>query len=319
MIECPGCSSTSPLTELESLTVKGMLYRLYECGACSLHFWAPRVMPDPSFYESEQEEDSKARLFRHDLIEYELRPYHKQFFVRPPPIGRLLDIGCGDGKFIEVAEGKGYEVWGLDLDSKAIEVASQRGLEKVFPSTLDQFIGKNPEPFDVITFFEVLEHQADPAGFVACLKEILNRNGTLYGSVPNRDRFLMAPDARWDSPPHHFTRWTDVSLRTFLTLNGFSEIDILNVHFGYRTMAYYGTFAGYFKRKSLGGLSERELLLYSVEKLQKEHLVAGVMPALLQHAKKAVKFAITPFILAESAIERLTRRGQTLVFKCRLD
>lgn len=317
MIECPGCSATSSLTELEAITVADINHRLYACGACDLHFWEPRIMPGANFYESFQEDESKARLFRHTLLDYEFRPYHKSFLSDPPEPGSLLDVGCGDGKFIEAVQDIGFDVWGLDLDSMAIEVARNRGLDKVFPCTLDQFIEKNSVRFDSITFFEVLEHQADPGGFIDRLKVVLHKNGSLYGSVPNRNRFKVAPDARWDSPPHHFTRWTEASLRSFLSRHGFTEIEIHYVNFGYLAMAGYATVAEYFKRKALRGLSEKEMVLYSVEQLQKENLVEGVKPALLKLAKKAVKCAIAPLIFAESAIERVSDRGQTLVFKCR--
>lgn len=317
MIECPGCSSSSLLTELENLSVADIRCRLHACGSCGLHFWEPRVMPDPSFYETVQEGESKARLLRHALTDYELRPYHRQFFADPPPPGRLLDIGCGDGKFLEAAKGKGFEVWGLDLDSRSIEVATERGLDKVFACTLDQFAGKNPPLFDVITIFEVLEHQAEPAAFMGELGSLVAPGGYLCGSVPNRRRWKNDQDDRWDSPPHHFTRWTEDSLRLFLSRQGFGEIAICNVSFGYRVMARYGAVAAFFKRRSFHGLSERDLLLYPLERLEKDRKISGTKSAALMGAKRTVKGLLSPLLMLEGAVERLTGRGQTLVFKCR--
>lgn len=316
-MECPGCSSSTPLTELETHTVAGIRYRLYACRACALHFWEPRIMPDPSFYEKVQEDESKARMYRHALIDYELRPYHKEFFASPPPPGRLLDIGCGDGKFLETAKLRGFDVWGLDLDSRSADVAAQRGLDNVFTCMLDQFVESHQQTFAVITFFEVLEHQADPTAFITQLKTILAKGGYLYGSVPNRNRWQTRQDARWDSPPHHFTRWTADSLRSFLSRQGFTDIEIRNVAFGYQVMAAYGTIAGFCKRRSFRNLTERDMVLYSLERLDEENKISGMKTALLRTAKRIVKGLMTPLVMAETIHEQMTGKGQTLVFRCR--
>ena len=81
--------------------------------------------------------------------------------------------------------------------------------------------------FDIITFFEVLEHQDDPKGFVSKVMRLLKPYGCIAGSVPNRN--VPLKDWQWfrdvgDFPPHHFTRWSKRCLEGFLTSMGFEEI-----------------------------------------------------------------------------------------------
>lgn len=317
MIECPGCSSTSPLTELEIHKAAEIRYRLHACGACGLHFWEPRVMPSASYYEKSQEAESKARLYRHALIDYELRPYHREFFNAPPPPGKLLDIGCGDGKFLEAAQKKGFKVWGLDLDSKAIEVAAQRGLSDVFSCSLDQFIESSPPLFDVITIFEVLEHQADPASFIKKIKLLLNEGGMIFGSVPNGRRWKSDEDKRWDLPPHHFTIWTIESLQKFFYANELRASHIYDIHYGFACRYYYGKLAGYLKEKLLGNntVDYENFLMTPLENIGIVQNDARIRIKAAISIKKVVLKVVNFIAMIESIFERRSRKGYKIFFR----
>jgi SAM-dependent methyltransferase len=79
------------------------------------------------------------------------------------------------------------------------------------------------EKFGVVTFFEVLEHQAEPAKFLEEVKACLRTCGYVALSVPNRERWLTGPDVL-DYPPNHFLRWSAGSLRQFLGSRGFEVL-----------------------------------------------------------------------------------------------
>jgi SAM-dependent methyltransferase len=82
------------------------------------------------------------------------------------------------------------------------------------------------ERFDVVTFFEVLEHQAAPSEFLKCVKSSLRPRGYIALSVPNRERWLTGIDVL-DYPPNYSLRWNVAALRNALGLHGF---EILTVH-----------------------------------------------------------------------------------------
>ena len=77
--------------------------------------------------------------------------------------------------------------------------------------------------FDVVTFFEVLEHLDEPLEFLRKVKTVLKPGGYIALSVPNRRRTLDIHGIE-DNPPHHLTKWDMDSLTGFLESNGFETV-----------------------------------------------------------------------------------------------
>ncbi len=158
-----------------------------------------------------------------------LEPGHKYFLTDPHAYrrGELLDIGCGTGNFLAAARDRGYGVTGIELDRNAARFAKERiGLQRVFPLTIAEFAERHAgEQFDVVTFFEVLEHQAAPVEFLQKVKTCVRPGGMIALSVPNRERWLTGPDVL-DYPPNHFLRWNATALSKFLSAQGFEVMSI---------------------------------------------------------------------------------------------
>jgi 2-polyprenyl-3-methyl-5-hydroxy-6-metoxy-1,4-benzoquinol methylase len=201
-------------------------YKLYHCDKCDLEFWTPLEFVKEVY---ENEEVWVYEEFHRGSIE--LADDHLIFLdsYKGRASGlKLLDIGCGNGSFIYKARELGFDVYGIDVDSKSIQAASKKlGLKNVYNMSLDEFVEyakKEGLKFDVITFFQVLEHQTDPSGFIQKVKELLNPGGKIIGSVPNRDR-LFAEFSRsgrtYDFPPHHFMWFNKKALENIFLINSF--------------------------------------------------------------------------------------------------
>lgn len=164
-----------------------------------------------------------------DNKEMPLEPGHKFFLTDPraPRNGRLLDVGCGVGNFLAAAQRRGFDVTGLEINRNAAEFArSHYGLKKIFVGRLEQYWqGCQGETFDVVTFFEVLEHQENPRAFLNAAKRFVAESGFVALSVPNRERW-QAKFETFDYPPNHLTRWSPLALRNFLEAN---EFDVLTI------------------------------------------------------------------------------------------
>jgi len=178
-------------------------------------------MPDARWYE---------RMYGgRDEKVLPLEPGHKYFLADTlaPLSGKLLEIGCGTGNFLAAARDAGYCVTGIELDRNAARFAKKRlGLQRVLPLTISEFIDHHPEErFDVVTFFEVLEHQAAPVEFLQKVRTCVRPSGMIALSVPNRERWLAGPDVL-DYPPNHFLRWNAAALKNFLSLQGFEVLSI---------------------------------------------------------------------------------------------
>jgi 2-polyprenyl-3-methyl-5-hydroxy-6-metoxy-1,4-benzoquinol methylase len=214
---CPACNEKAREAAIEQFG----RCELFECTACGLQFWEPREMPDARWYEQ--------MYGGRDEMLLPLEPGHKYFLADAlaPRGGDLLDIGCGTGNFLAAARDAGYRVTGIELDGKAARFAKEQvGLQRVFPMTISEFAERHAdEKFDVVTFFEVLEHQAAPMEFLQKVKMCLKPRGTIALSVPNRERWMTGPDVL-DYPPNHFLRWSAAALRKFLGAHGFEVLSI---------------------------------------------------------------------------------------------
>jgi SAM-dependent methyltransferase len=212
---CPACQSTTREPAIE----KFGKYERFACGTCGLQFWEPREMPDARWYEQ--------MYGGRDQNVLPLEPGHKYFLAEPLAArgGSLLDIGCGTGNFLAAARDAGYRVTGIELDRNAARFAKDKlDLQKVFPLTIAEFSEQYPdERFDVVTFFEVLEHQAAPVEFLQEIRARVRADGLIALSVPNRERWMTGPDVL-DYPPNHFLRWSVGSLRKFLSAQGFEIV-----------------------------------------------------------------------------------------------
>ena len=141
------------------------------------------------------------------------------------PHGRLLDIGFGDGIFLDHARAIGWEVTGIDPDPQVVENARQRGLN-VYQGGLE-VLAEESESFDVITMSHVIEHVHKPmAVFEACYR-LLKAGGQLWVETPNIDslgRSRFQHNWRGLETPRHLVLFNGQSLRTALDRAGFTNV-----------------------------------------------------------------------------------------------
>ncbi|MFA6119459.1 MAG: class I SAM-dependent methyltransferase [Parachlamydiales bacterium] len=121
--------------------------------------------------------------------EYDKR-YFEHFYLKHFPTNkniRILDIGCGNGKYLNILNNKGYaNAWGIDISQEQIELA-KKNLSNVECIDSLTFLKKNKVKYDVILLIDVLEYIDLPETFeilqLAYLS--LNDHGKLFIQVPN--------------------------------------------------------------------------------------------------------------------------------------
>lgn len=96
---------------------------------------------------------------------------------------RLLDVGCGDGVFLDAARAAGWHGLGLELSPAALRARDTSTRHRVLAGTIDAL---RPGPrFAAITFWDVLEHLTDPAVAVRTAAALLEPGGVIAASMPN--------------------------------------------------------------------------------------------------------------------------------------
>lgn len=104
----------------------------------------------------------------------------------PPFIhaGKVLDIGCASGFFLEVARDAGWDVYGVELSDFAAALAQKKFGDRIFAGTLED--AKYPDSsFDLVTLSDLLEHVPVLDAFIKQVKRILKSGGHLMIVTPN--------------------------------------------------------------------------------------------------------------------------------------
>jgi SAM-dependent methyltransferase len=138
--------------------------------------------------------------------------------------GRLLDIGFGNGAFLELAAEIGWSAEGIDFDPAAVQAARSRGLE-VRCAGVEELAGE-PGAYDVITLSHVLEHVYDPPALLRAVYRLLKPGGLFWLETPNLDSLGHARFGRnWRGlePPRHLTLFCVDSIKLALAQAGFTK------------------------------------------------------------------------------------------------
>jgi SAM-dependent methyltransferase len=144
---------------------------------------------------------------------------HKRFSV-----GRILDVGCSAGYFLDLMREKGWECHGIEMDARYARMAQERHGASIFAGTLEGYQDVKEGYFDVISMQDVLDHLADPvAGLRRCFR-MLKPGGMLIvkvhdvGSVYAR---LTGPKYYGFLPPLHLVYFNRDNVRRALVRSGF--------------------------------------------------------------------------------------------------
>ncbi|MDD5290332.1 MAG: class I SAM-dependent methyltransferase [Patescibacteria group bacterium] len=156
------------------------------------------------------------------------------------PQGKLLDIGCYSGIFLEAAEEAGYEIFGIEASGHALSVAAKKikgdlrvGMaENVLLEFSDKY-------FDIITLFDVLEHLREPKKVLFLINKKLKDDGLLVFSTPDFSSFFSKLQGKkWHAfLPQHLFYFSIKNLVSLLAQTGF--IYKKSCHVGRRFSFFY--------------------------------------------------------------------------------
>ncbi len=171
----------------------------------------------------------QTKLKRTTGIKRLLKPVVKWIFnfnttVLPPLTpGRLLEVGCASGVFLQHMAGQGWQVEGIEFSEKAAQTAAALGYG-VHAGPLET-APEPDKPYDLIVGWMVLEHLHDPVGGLRKLAQWVNPGAWLVLSIPNAAslQFRSFKENWYDLHlPNHLYHFTPHTLKRVLQAGGWT-------------------------------------------------------------------------------------------------
>lgn len=162
----------------------------------------------------------------YDKVKYQRGIDAMQQALNSDKPGRVLDIGCSIGHFLALAKEAGWEGIGLELNEKAVAYATENlGLD-VRPQLLHE-AGFEPESFDVVSFWGVIEHLKKPVETFIQAAKVLKPGGILLTFCPNGAslvcRVLREKAATFDGR-NHPSYFTPRSVKLAMSMAGLENV-----------------------------------------------------------------------------------------------
>jgi SAM-dependent methyltransferase len=198
-------------------------FDLVRCGSCELVYVSKPPSGDElqklysfeSGYQKELVDDPISTAFHHDEAARNLALLQKH--ARP---GRLLDVGCSTGLFLTAAKQAGWQARGVEYSADSSRVAREVYGQDVVTGALEPGMFE-PGSFDVVTFWDVIEHVPDPVYTLGVAAELLAPGGLMVLKTPNVDglypKASLALASRlgfWGhpEPPGHLFQFSEKTL-----------------------------------------------------------------------------------------------------------
>jgi SAM-dependent methyltransferase len=224
-------------------------WRYLKCTRCGL------LCSDPLPTRDQIEAHYRAKFQRGNyhtarVYEADYRRIHQSLarVVAPQRGERILDVGCFTGELLQILAADGADVYGLELQTEAVQIANQRLPGRVFQADVNG-TSFPQDMYDVITMMGLIEHVTDPRAFVRRAAELLKPRGRLVfqtpdaGSVPARILRSAWPPL---APVEHIHLFSRAALKGLLESEGFTDVTFkchvkrLPVGYVYAMLANFG-------------------------------------------------------------------------------
>jgi len=213
-------------------------FRVVRCTGCGLVYVTPRheegalrdLYEDESYWKSDAAKDRGYTDYLRDEPLY-LRTYRRRYRLiarHCPRPGRALDVGCAAGYFLSVLAARGWQVSGVEVSPFVARFAREHfGLPDIRVGSLEE-AGFPPAAFDLVTFWDVLEHLPDPRRALKTARALVRPDGVLVLETQNvRSFFARLLGRRWHhfKQPEHLYHFDRDTIGRLLLEGGFEVVE----------------------------------------------------------------------------------------------
>lgn len=195
-VKCPnGCEVTDQIVLIGRDRIHDILgeFQIVRCLKCELERTNPRPTAGtigayyPDDYAPYQSSFDVNSSKKHLGLKLWLRSILRLDARQLPAVlpGRMLEVGCASGVYMEQMRSLGWEVEGIEFAESAASVARTKGF-KVQSSSLEDAASPQ-EPYDIITAWMVLEHLHQPVECLKMMRDWVKKNGYLVAAVPDAE------------------------------------------------------------------------------------------------------------------------------------
>jgi 2-polyprenyl-3-methyl-5-hydroxy-6-metoxy-1,4-benzoquinol methylase len=148
--------------------------------------------------------------------------------------GRILEVGCGNGRYLAKLSEAGWSVNGQEVDTLAAEAAEQLLGFPIFRRTLEE-CSIEENSYNVVLLNHVVEHLFDPVRTLRTIRSILVPGGVCIFYTPNSfSASALIFGKRWRGleVPRHFQILGPKSAATLLRQSGFEDVELTTIAHG---------------------------------------------------------------------------------------
>lgn len=226
---CPNCGEDGAgdwLNAPDRFHGRQVWYTLVHCAECSL-IWLENP-PVPEEMAAHYGPDYDRLIAQSGERSPEHWTSRRDALLRYKTGGRLLDLGCSSGSFLNLLKGKEWELYGVEISEESARKAKERTGAKIFVGDVLE-APFAPESFDAITCFHVFEHMYQPKEVLKKAWEWLKPGGVFLAIMPNIDcseaRFYKSYWYPLELPRHLF-HFSPTSLDNMVRSVGFKDVKI---------------------------------------------------------------------------------------------
>ena len=199
---------------------------IVRCVKCGLIYESPREKVDIINKRLMKESHPIKELAieeRESFFELNIKSMKKNIPVK----GRLLDVGCNIGDFLNLIRKEGLDTYGIEPSSSAAEKAKKYyGLNIINDVAYNAIDSFEDNFFDVVTIWDVIEHLSDPSGVLSKINKKLKKDGHICIATHNIGS-LFARITRSHYPHlmyQHLYHFSDKTLKAMLDKTGFNIV-----------------------------------------------------------------------------------------------